>query len=212
MDQTQDPPCLCHRGYTVHFPAGVLRPRVEGMAGGRQCVLSCSRTTYTAFVLHMLFSGMLCTIPCRFSPAGCALWHVVNGKIARVPKNLTRLAANNGCAGARFSLDAAITVTRYSGYTQIRGHTRYAVRVGPVLLAAVGPWDAGIDSILINGIADPFNTTSWLVPMADPLASQASPLPPPLALHFTVLGNPSVTFRPYFTVQEELFEVYPAFT
>ena len=103
-------------------------------------------------------------------------------------------------------LNATLTASEYTGLTTIPGHRRFAVMAGPVLLAAVGAWDEGLDSIVIAGVQTPADPHSWLTPLPGAAGSGR-----PLSLHYAVRGNPGVRFVPYFEVQEELFEVYPAF-
>ena len=97
-----------------------------------------------------------------------------------------------------------LSVTRYTGLTVIPGHDRFAVEYGPILLAAVGgQWNHSIDSMLVPPVARPEQPDTWLQP------STQSPL------HFKLRGSSGVardlTWKPYFEVQDELFEVYPAF-
>ena len=67
------------------------------------------------------------------------------------------------------------------------------------MCAVGGVWDHGIDSMLIRGVVSPERPETWL--RADGSSS----------MRFRVLGNPEIVFVPYFVVQEEVFEVYPAF-
>lgn len=103
-----------------------------------------------------------------------------------------------------FSLPHRLKAHNYTGLTQITGHQRYAVTIGSVLLAAVGgAWDTKIDSMLIDltGLSDPQNPEAWLT------AAEGN------NLKFVVKGsqNQGISFIPYMDVQDELFEVYPAF-
>ncbi len=127
-----------------------------------------------------------------------------------------------------FVLPMQLRVTQYTGLTVIPGHQRYAVEFGPILLCVVGGvWNRTIDSILIRGVTNPLDPETWLTPAKpSPLHSEkvggggdAGPrLSATLkrrsdmdALRFGVVGNPELSFVPYFLVQEEVFEVYPAF-
>lgn len=102
----------------------------------------------------------------------------------------------------RLSLPMRLRATRYTGLTRIAGHERYAVEYGPVLLALTGGvWDDSVDSMMVRGVADPSRAETWLAPI------------PGEPLRFRVLpeaSNPGMRFIPYYEVQEELFEVYPA--
>ena len=100
-----------------------------------------------------------------------------------------------------------LRATRYTGLTVIPGHARFAVEYGPVLLALVGaPWNATIDSMLVPPVAHPDRPETWLEPDPDG---------PPL--HFRMragvrgAGGGGLTWKPYYQVNDELFEVYPAF-
>jgi len=99
-----------------------------------------------------------------------------------------------------FTLIMALHATRYTGLTVIAGHERYAVEYGPILLAAVGGfWDDALNSMLIPGVSQPLSPTMWLRPGAQPL-------------QFVLASDPRWQWVPYYSVQEELFEVYPCFT
>lgn len=96
----------------------------------------------------------------------------------------------------------SLSVTRYTGLTVIPGHDRFAVEYGPVLLAVVGGhWNHTIDSMLVPKVEHPEEPMTWLEPV------------PHSPLHFQVRnGRGNLTWKPYYEVQDELFEVYPAFT
>lgn len=107
-------------------------------------------------------------------------------------------------------LRAVPVVHEYTGLTQIKGYTRYAVMVGAVLLAVVANnnnnnnmWNNDLDTIVLRGIADPMDASTWLVP---------TNTTQPMALHYTVKENPGVTLVPYMEIQEDLFDVYVAIT
>jgi DUF1680 family protein len=99
-----------------------------------------------------------------------------------------------------FALPMHLRATRYRGLTAIAGHERFAVEFGPILLCAVGGvWNHSIDSMLIRNVRSPERPETWL------RAEESS------SMRFRVVGNPDILFVPYFVVQEETFEVYPAF-
>jgi hypothetical protein len=100
-----------------------------------------------------------------------------------------------------FSLPMAFASTLYTGYDQIGNATRFALELGPVLLAAVGPLTPiGKDAaVVLPSTLDPARPQDWLSPVAG------------APLHFAVAGVPGVTIVPYFEVQEESFDVYPIF-
>ncbi len=126
-----------------------------------------------------------------------------------------------------FALPMQLRVTQYTGLTVIPGHQRFAVEFGPILLCVVGGgWNRSIDSMLIRGVTKPLAPETWLTPPNSSLLHKrgdgdhdASPLVSTAfkrrlqmdALRFGVVGNPELSFVPYFLVQEEVFEVYPAF-
>ena len=101
-----------------------------------------------------------------------------------------------------FSLPMRLKAHRYTGLTVIPGHERYAVEFGPILLCVVGgAWNRSIDSMLVRGVQAPAAAPElWLIPTGRPSE-----------IRFRVVGNPGLAFVPYFLVQEEVFEVYPAF-
>jgi hypothetical protein len=100
-----------------------------------------------------------------------------------------------------FSLPMKLKASRYTGLTTIPGFERFALEYGPILLCAVGGhWNTSIDSMLIRGVENPEQAESWV-----------RPVPGGRPLHFTVVGNAGTEFVPYYEVQEEQFEVFPAF-
>ena len=112
-----------------------------------------------------------------------------------------------------FNLPMALQSSVYTGHTQIAGHRRYAVEYGPILLAAVGGvWNTTIDSILIANVPTPENASSFLE--RDSTSSSLQ-----FKLKSSGDGGGGVSeeaqqrlrFVPYYTVQEELFEVYCSF-
>jgi hypothetical protein len=104
-----------------------------------------------------------------------------------------------------FALPMTLRVTKYTGLTVIPGHDRYAVEYGPILLACVGgAWDDDLDSMPLHGVSTPLDGGSWLA-RSDTNGS--------LVFTVTAAGNSAgLRFIPYFSVQSEIFEVYPAFT
>jgi len=122
----------------------------------------------------------------------------VNGKPAGTGKPGTYLAMKRHWSSGdtiAFTLPAAIRVRPYKGEDQLEGRTRYSVEYGPVLLAAVGSFQAGLS---IDGGQDPERIARHLDPIA------GSPL------HFNVRGNPGQKFMPYWQVSDEEFTCYPA--
>ncbi len=103
-------------------------------------------------------------------------------------------------ATLRFALPMAFRSTLYTGFDQIGNSSRYAVELGPVLLAATGALTPiGADAaIALPAALNPSRPGDWLV---------AGDVP----LHFSVQGVPDVAFVPYFEVQDEAFDVFPIF-
>ena len=107
-----------------------------------------------------------------------------------------------GLSTAAFALPMAVTGARYAGASQLPPFARYSYLLGPVLLAAQGPWNATADALVMPAGLDPARPQEWMVPAGDGSA-----------LHFNVSGAPGYTFKPYWEVQGalELFSNYPAF-
>lgn len=88
--------------------------------------------------------------------------------------------------------------SNYIGLDQIAGREgkRYAVSVGPVVLACVGPINA--DDTTVLPVA-PSHPTKWLIPTETPL-------------HFNIAGVSNFVFKPLWSVDVgEKFAVYPIF-
>jgi len=94
----------------------------------------------------------------------------------------------------RFTLPAGFAVTEYKGADQVAGHKRYSLSWGPLLYAAVGPKDAVLR--LPQGSAPEL--------LGRHLAAK-----PDSPLHYTVAGNPGVTYMPYWQVAQEEFTCFP---
>jgi DUF1680 family protein len=98
-----------------------------------------------------------------------------------------------------FELPEIYTLTQYTGEDQIPGHEgkRYALKVGPIVLAAVGRLD-GWNSITLP--VPPHNISSWLVPV------------PNQPLHFMAKGAEGVVFKPMWEMgNADKFTTYPVF-
>ena len=107
-----------------------------------------------------------------------------------------------------FNLPMKLKATRYTGLTVIPRHERYAVEYGPILLAAVGnTWNRSIDSLLVSGVANPGAPDTWLSVQKKPIRGDDGKG----SLRFVSTTNPDLLWMPYFLIQEELFEVFPAF-
>jgi len=109
-----------------------------------------------------------------------------------------------GATVLTFTLPKAFSAVRYVGSSQLPPYTRWAYLLGPVLMAAEGPWNATVDALVIPTAAslDPSMPAAWMQPQGDGNS-----------LHYTIAGAPAFRFRPYFEVQAagEQFSVYPCF-
>ena len=146
-------------------------------------------------------------------PAWCAL-PVVNISVTDAAGAETFVAGERGTyaeialapaalpAAVRFALPMALRSTLYEGYDQIGTSSRYALELGPVLLAAVGPLtnvSSKDAAVVLPAALDPSRPEDWLAPVAG------------APLHFSVAGAPDVTYAPYFEIQDESFDVFPVF-
>ena len=119
----------------------------------------------------------------------------VNGQAAGTGKPGSYLTLDRSWAegdAVTFTLPAGFAVAEYTGADQIAGHKRYSLSWGPLLYAAVGK-----ASLELPAGAHAAELGSHLTAKAD------SPL------HFTVAGNPGVTFMPYWQVADEEFTCFP---
>jgi DUF1680 family protein len=93
-----------------------------------------------------------------------------------------------------FTLPMQLKLTRYTGLDKIKGHERFALEYGPILLALIGSDSAVLkvpgakrhDDILQRITQDAFHS-----------------------LHFTIEGHPECTYIPYWHVITEPFTCYP---
>lgn len=95
-----------------------------------------------------------------------------------------------------FTLPTIYRVSQYTGVEQVHGYEgkRFALQVGPIVLACVGPMDAGDTTVLPVAAG---SVEDWLVPTSQPL-------------HFNIKGAPNFHFKPLWDVsQGEKFTVYP---
>lgn len=101
-----------------------------------------------------------------------------------------------------FTLSTAIRATRYRGADQLPGRHRYSFEYGPILLAAVGPDKPEEMEIAIQGEESGELNEDRLADLLQPISG--SPL------HFSVRGNPALRFMPYWQIQDQVFNCYPA--
>src|SRR5271157_5355430 len=122
----------------------------------------------------------------------------VNGQPAATGKPGSYVALDRAWAEgdiASFTLPAALRVERYTGVDQIPDHERYAVSFGPILLAAVGAPEI---RLRIENVKQPEDLLKHLQPK------------PGQPLHYLVENNPGVEFMPYWQVDKEAFNCFPA--
>jgi len=93
-----------------------------------------------------------------------------------------------------FVLPAGFAVEEYKGADQIPGHKRYALTWGPLLYAAAGSKDAVL-RLPGKGRAEE---------LGKHLEAKAG-----APMHYTVAGNPGVTYMPYWQVEDEEFTCFP---
>jgi DUF1680 family protein len=122
----------------------------------------------------------------------------VNGELAGSGKPgsyvvLDRAWAEGDIAG--FTLRAALVASRYTGEDQIPDHDRYTVSFGPILLAAVGAPEI---RLRLARVRKPEDLLKHLQPK------------PGQPLHYLVENNPGIEFMPYWQVDKEAFNCFPA--
>ncbi len=96
---------------------------------------------------------------------------------------------------ASFTLPAGLVASRYTGMDQIPDHDRYSVSFGPILLAAVGAPEIWLR---LSRVRKPEDLVKHLKPK------------PGQPLHFLVENNPGIEFMPYWQVDKEPFNCFPA--
>ena len=101
-----------------------------------------------------------------------------------------------GATAVAFALPMALQAHLYTGDTQRPPFSRYGFTFGPILLAAVGAFNASVDAVALPGV-DPTAPQDWLIAQGN--------------LTFGVAGVAGVTFVPYGAIYGETFSVYPVF-
>jgi DUF1680 family protein len=122
----------------------------------------------------------------------------VNGKPAATGKPASYVVLDAAWADgdvATFTLPAALGVEQYTGVDQIPDHARFAVSFGPILLAAVGAPEI---RLRLENVKHPEDLLKHIKPK------------PGQPLHFLVENNPGVEFMPYWQVDNEPFNCFPA--
>jgi len=98
----------------------------------------------------------------------------------------------------QFSLPMNLQSHLYTGVTQIGSYRRYGFTFGPILLAAIGPWNSDFSTIVLKGL-DPENPSNWMQQI-------------PNSLNFTIKGTNDYMFIPHGEVKtNQYFSVYPVF-
>jgi len=122
----------------------------------------------------------------------------VNGKPAATGKPGSYVALDRVWAEgdiASFTLPTALVASRYTGVDQIPDYDRYTVSFGPILLAAVGAPEI---RLRLKNVRHPEDLLKHLQPK------------PGQPLHYLVENNPGVEFMPYWQVDKEPFNCFPA--
>jgi uncharacterized protein len=107
-----------------------------------------------------------------------------------------------------FSLSMKARISKYEGFDQYPGFSRYSVEFGPILLAARAEKKKGYNfRNMIRLIRDPMKVQDWLIQRTD------------TTLHFEIKIDDGtywrmkqwegIDFVPYYEIQNELFDVYP---
>jgi DUF1680 family protein len=94
-----------------------------------------------------------------------------------------------------FRLPVNLRIQRYTGVDQIPGRDRFAVLWGPILLAAVG-------APQINLAGATSSQPESLIELLRPKPGQP--------LHYTAKDNPGFEFMPYWQVDKQPFDCFPA--
>ncbi len=95
-----------------------------------------------------------------------------------------------------FDLPHVISLSPYTGWDQLPGYEnkRYALKVGPIVMACVGKMDSNFSIVLP---VPPSNLNQWLQTTAD-------------SLRFEVAGAPGYTFMPLWEMSaSDSFTIYP---
>jgi DUF1680 family protein len=122
----------------------------------------------------------------------------VNGKPAGSGKPGSYVTIDRAWAegdGVTFTLPAGLVASRYTGVDQIPNHDRYSVSYGPILLAAVGAPEI---ILRLSRVRKPEDLLKHLQPKPDQ------------PLHYRVENNPGIEFMPYWQVDKESFNCFPA--
>lgn len=94
-----------------------------------------------------------------------------------------------------FKLPAELRVVQYTGQTQVPMHDRFAILYGPILMAAVGAPEVRL-------LGAEAKRPESLIEILKPKPNQP--------LHYTVKNNPGIEFMPYWQVDQQPFNCFPA--
>ena len=122
----------------------------------------------------------------------------VNGKVAATGEPGSYVPLDRDWAEgdvASFTLPAALGAVKYTGVDQIPDYARFAVSYGPILLAAMGAPEI---RLRLPNVKQPEDLLKHLKPK------------PGQPLHFLVENNPGVEFMPYWQVDKQAFNCFPA--
>jgi DUF1680 family protein len=93
-----------------------------------------------------------------------------------------------------FTLPMEFKQSHYEGAERVAGQERYALEYGPILLALVGPMDE--------------KQGATLAMKPDELVSKLKPQPGH-PLHFSIDGDATHEYIPYWQVADQVFTCYP---
>ena len=122
----------------------------------------------------------------------------VNGRLAAAGRPgkyvvLDRTWSNGDTVA--FKLPAELRVVQYTGATQIPEHDRFAILYGPILLAAVG-------APQVRLLGAEAKRPESLIELLSPTPGQP--------LHYTVRKNPGIEYLPYWQIDKQPFNCFPA--
>lgn len=122
----------------------------------------------------------------------------VNGRLAATGRPGSYVVLDRTWSRAdtvTFTLPAELRVAKYTGATQIPEHDRFAMLYGPILLAAVG-------SPQVRLAGAEAKRPESLIDLLRPMPDQP--------LHYAVRNNPGIEYMPYWQVDHQLFNCFPA--
>jgi DUF1680 family protein len=100
-----------------------------------------------------------------------------------------------------FGLPSSFRLSRYNGLDQISGTARYALELGPLLMALAGPQDKHYRQPDASPCASLSLSSEELIPALEPVLGQP--------LHFRIRGHAEHVYMPYYDVSSETFTCFP---